>query len=64
MRGVELMHILKKGQMGVDGSGKEHARRTILPAGCLITPAAGLTTSSLKICDRALHIPSLSVDEA
>ena len=53
LAGVELMHMLKTGQMVVEeGEEYPHFGRTVLCSGCLITSSAKLTTPWLKIWDR------------
>jgi putative transposase len=49
LAGVELMHMLKKGQM-VGAEGEEG-----------LTLSVGLTTSSLKICDKAHQAPCCGI---
>ena len=60
--GIELMHMLKKGQMALKkGAENLTTGRPVLCPGCLILSAAGPLHSSPKTCDRSVppHEPPL-----
>ena len=49
--GIELMHMMRKGQLVARDETGPHTSRTVLLPGRLITPPTGLSIP-IKICDR------------